>query len=592
MAGPAFTLPGLTRWGTLSASVLLEANAGLQYVFGDVSGALRTRLAYTQRQLDTLGTAKDCGTALVDVLAGFMFDAYGAPATLVFIASLNALGFLAVLAVYTGLAPPSFGAMVVYTAVGFGGNGAMLLPGLVTSLGNFPEVRGMVTGLLKSVFFLCASLYTELDVAVHQNTAVFLLLLALLPACAALACIPLLRPLPVRRSSNAAAAAATGMATRRVFFVASAWTLGLAVFMAVIVLLQTEHPLTFTPLVPVAFSLMLGLLACYMLFPTLYGALSRSGGGGGEDPLTGALLPGGRLSGGSNTAYGAAGDGAGGAAAVEAAPEGIEGSGSAVGVGDGEAHYVGDAANITLGQCLARPDYWCIYTMYVINLATGLTLSNNLEGIATAKGATQVAGYVALASVATCVGTLFGAHISEALLDGHVALQRPWCVAPAFGLQVLGALGVAALGPGGLYASVFILMMGYGANLSILPAVLHERFGQKHFGSIWAFSQTAMVVASLAFATGLAASVYEAHASLSPVTGLQTCTGNACFRTTFLVLGALALVGAAIGGLLATLLTDFYAALVAARTKAEPGGYFAALTGRRGQHGGRMCDDL
>ena len=49
----------------------------------------------------------------------------------------------------------------MFTAVGFGGNGAMLLPGLATTLGNFPEIRGMVTGLLKSVFFLCASLYTE-----------------------------------------------------------------------------------------------------------------------------------------------------------------------------------------------------------------------------------------------------------------------------------------------------------------------------------------------------------------------------------------------------------------------------------------------
>ena len=76
----------LTRWTALSASSFLEANAGLQYVFGDVSGSLRTRLGYTQRQLDGLGTAKDCGTAVVDVLAGFMFDAVGAPATLIFIA--------------------------------------------------------------------------------------------------------------------------------------------------------------------------------------------------------------------------------------------------------------------------------------------------------------------------------------------------------------------------------------------------------------------------------------------------------------------------------------------------------------------------
>ena len=51
---------GLTRWHATSASVFLEANAGLQYVFGDVSGSLRSRLGYTQRQIDGLGTAKVC----------------------------------------------------------------------------------------------------------------------------------------------------------------------------------------------------------------------------------------------------------------------------------------------------------------------------------------------------------------------------------------------------------------------------------------------------------------------------------------------------------------------------------------------------
>jgi hypothetical protein len=61
------------------------------------------------------------------------------------------------------LIPLHLRAQVIFTAIGFGGNGAMLLPGLVTTLGNFPEIRGMVTGLMKSVFFLCASLYTEVS---------------------------------------------------------------------------------------------------------------------------------------------------------------------------------------------------------------------------------------------------------------------------------------------------------------------------------------------------------------------------------------------------------------------------------------------
>lgn len=40
-----------------------------------------------QRVLTPLNArVQDCGTALVDVLAGFMFDAFGAPTTLIFIA--------------------------------------------------------------------------------------------------------------------------------------------------------------------------------------------------------------------------------------------------------------------------------------------------------------------------------------------------------------------------------------------------------------------------------------------------------------------------------------------------------------------------
>ena len=479
--------------------------------------------------------------------------------------ALNASGFLAILAVYSGRLRCGYAPMVLFTALGFGGNGAMLLPGLVTSLGNFPEVRGMVTGLLKSVFFLCASLYTELDLAVEQDAPHFLILLALLPAAAALACIPFLKPLGCRRAGSAAAAAQEGLATRRTFFAASALTIGLALYMAITVLLQTEAPSTFLPFVPLAFTLMLLLLALYAALPAVYAAL---GGRAAAPQDTQALLAGER-----GGVYGSV------PGAEQRATEDAE----------DEEHYVGDAANITLLQCLGRADYWCIYSMYVINLAVGLTLSNNLEAVATSKGAGLVAGYVAISSVATCLGTLLGAHASEAALDAHIALQRPWCVAPAFGLVALGCVMVAGGGRGLLYAAVFVTMLGYGANLSILPAVLHERYGQRHFGSIWAFSQTAMVLASSLFATALAARIYEAHATLDPATGLQTCVGGGCFRTTFLVLALLAALGGAIGGALATLLTAFYAQLAAARSKAEPGGYFAALTGGKGP---RQCDDL
>ena len=101
----------------------------------------------------------------------------------------------------------------------------------------------------------------------------FLILLALLPAAAALACIPFLKHLPKRRYSGnsmaaaAAAASAEGLATRRAFFAASGLTIFIALYMAITVMLQSERPDTFLPLVPLAFTTMVLLLSLYAALP-------------------------------------------------------------------------------------------------------------------------------------------------------------------------------------------------------------------------------------------------------------------------------------------------------------------------------------
>ncbi len=165
-------------------------------------------------------------------------------------------------------------------------------------------------------------------------------------------------------------------------------------------------------------------------FPQEAASSSPSKGGAQAAPLLSET----RGGGGSGSAYGATPDVEGRPGSGRASPASPKGD---------ESHYVGDAANGTLLATLSRGDYWCIYTLYVINLAVGLTLSNNLASIAVAKGATTVAGYVALSSVATCMGTLLGAHVSEAALDPHIALARPWCCSPSFTLVALGCIASA-----------------------------------------------------------------------------------------------------------------------------------------------------
>lgn len=78
-----------------------------------------------------------------------------------------------------------------------------------------------------------------------------------------------------------------------------------------------------------------------------------------------------------------------------------------------------------------------------------------------------MAGYVALSSVATCIGCILGGHLGEAALDPSIGIPRPFCLAPMFLLMVVGSLGIA-LGPAGLlYGNVFVTM--FGAKRSVTP---------------------------------------------------------------------------------------------------------------------------
>ena len=125
--------------------------------------------------------------------------------------------------------------------------------------------------------------------ALHEQTDAFLTLLALLPACAALACIPFLKHLPKRRSGGSGAAnGAEGLATRRTFFAASGLTLGIATYMAVTVMLQSEKPATFLPLVPLAFTTMLLLLGLYAVLPAANRGLEEMAASSASSPSTAA----------------------------------------------------------------------------------------------------------------------------------------------------------------------------------------------------------------------------------------------------------------------------------------------------------------
>lgn len=61
------------RWLVFVAAMWIQSCAGIGYLFGSISPVLKTSLAYNQRQIATLGVAKDLGDS-IGFLAGTLCE--------------------------------------------------------------------------------------------------------------------------------------------------------------------------------------------------------------------------------------------------------------------------------------------------------------------------------------------------------------------------------------------------------------------------------------------------------------------------------------------------------------------------------------
>jgi len=81
-----------SRWLVLVAAVWVQSMAGVGYLFGAISPALKAALGYDQRQLAALAVAKNLG-GYVGVVAGTLSAALPAWAMLLMGAAQNLLGY-------------------------------------------------------------------------------------------------------------------------------------------------------------------------------------------------------------------------------------------------------------------------------------------------------------------------------------------------------------------------------------------------------------------------------------------------------------------------------------------------------------------
>jgi MFS family permease len=215
---------------------------------------------------------------------------------------------------------------------------------------------------------------------------------------------------------------------------------------------------------------------------------------------------------------------------------------------------------LTAWQSVRTFDF--VLMLLVLGAGTGsaLTLINNIGQIATAMGEDSSVLYVALIGVGNGFGRMAFGYVSDAY---SVTLSRPGWLACSMILLALSMLVNAFADKNVLYASVCVSGFAYGGLWATYPALVADRFGTKAYGTMYTLSLLSPAAIGVLLSDTLASAVYKAN---SPP-GSNTCVGEGCFRTTFLVVCAISAVAAVLSVLLTNRMSKLYRLLNQAHFK-------------------------
>ncbi|GLI60590.1 hypothetical protein VaNZ11_002750 [Volvox africanus] len=165
----------LNRWLTFVASCLMQASAGLSYVFPVYAPALKELWGYHETQIATVGSCFNIGGYLA-IPSGALYDRlekhkrFG-PRFVALIGSLLlCTGYLGLYAAASGGIAPSFAFVCICAMVGAGNSSTWFdTASIVTNVRNFPHDRGTVVGILKAFVGLSASIYSSVYAATFAS---------------------------------------------------------------------------------------------------------------------------------------------------------------------------------------------------------------------------------------------------------------------------------------------------------------------------------------------------------------------------------------------------------------------------------------
>ncbi|VFQ87060.1 unnamed protein product [Cuscuta campestris] len=505
------------RWLVFVAAMWVQTFAGIGYLFGSISPAIKAALGYNQKQLASLGVAKDLGDS-VGFLAGTLSEILPLWAVLLVGVVQNFVGYGWVWLVITGRSPVlPIWAMCALIFLGTNGETYFNTAALVSCVQNFPKSRGPVVGILKGFAGLSGAILTQIYTLVHSpDHASLVFMVAVGPAMVAVALMFVIRPVGGHRQARGS----DGLSFTFIY----ATCLLLASYLMGVMLV--EDMVDVSQRIVTVFTVVLFVLILIPIAIPLYLTFCKdSNDPRGEEPLLpetpkpdpGKAGPAFR----HEIIFSEIEDEK--PAGVDLLPDSERKKRIArLQVKLAQAAAVGAVRvkrqrgphrgeDFTLMQALKKADFWLIFFSLLFGSGSGLTVIDNLGQMSQSLGYDNTHVFVSMISIWNFLGRIGGGFFSEIIVRDYAYPRHAFMVVA----QVIMAIGhfFLAMGwPGALYVGTLLVGLGYGAHWAIVPAAASELFGLRNFGALYNFLTMANPGGSLVFSGLIASGIYDREA--------------------------------------------------------------------------------
>ncbi|XP_058075736.1 uncharacterized protein LOC131224216 [Magnolia sinica] len=567
------------RWFMVFASFLIMSGAGATYIYGIYSSDIKSSMSYDQQTLNTIGFFKDLG-ANIGILSGLINEVTAPWVVLAIGSAMNFSGYLMVWLAVTGrIARPKVWQMCLYICIGANSQTFANTGALVPCVKNFPESRGIMLGLLKGYVGLSGAIFTQLYLAFYgHHSKSLILLIGWLPSALSIIFLGTIRIIkPIRQLNEL-----------KIFYSFLYIALALAGYLMLIIIVEKQTSFSATEYGSSAavllFLLFLPLaivvreeLSIQKLKNQSTISISMQ-----EKPSVSAInappLP-----------------------PIPSSPQQQPPT---------KRTSISRIADIfkspkrgedyTILQALVSIDMLIIFITIVCGIGGTLTAIDNMGQIGESLGYPRhtISTFVSLISIWNFSGRVAAGFFSEILLSKH-RFPRPLMLTWVLLLSCVGHILIAFPAPGSLYIASVIIGFCFGAQWSLVYAIISEVFGLKYYATLYNFGAVASPVGSYILNVKVAGRLYDREALKQlavvggAVTGNLSCIGHKCYQLSFIIITAVTFIGTLVSVMLVIRTRKFYKSDIYSRFR-EVGqmGTGEMCVGRNAKDGGEMDEEI